>query len=296
MSSRIIKISELKNINNCSLTYGHFDAIHPGHIRYLKYAKSICDFLIVAIIGDERKYNYPRFQFDQNERAETLAMLDIANLIVKLNEEGELSEIIKKVKPKAFVLGKEKESQDHIEIEIEKAINLQRQQGGIVEFRAGEVNYSSTDILFKPEKELEEKRKDEFRSSCEKQNISSENLLEAIDNWQSTKLIVVGDIIVDQYAACEALGISAEAPVVVVKELKKRNFLGGAGIVASHIKSLGAQCDLCSVIGNDDNKEFVNNIVNESGIGNFIIEDSSRPTTLKKRYLVDNQKLLELVG
>ena len=118
--------------------------------------------------------------------------------------------------------------------------------------------------------------------------------MEAIEKWQSTKLIVVGDVIVDQYAACEALGISAEAPVVVVKELEQKNFIGGAGIVASHIKSLGANCDLFSVVGNDDAKKFVNNVINSSNIGNFIIEDFSRPTTLKKRYLVDNQKLFRV--
>ena len=116
----------------------------------------------------------------------------------------------------------------------------------------------------------------------------------AIEKWQSTKLIVVGDVIVDQYAACEALGISAEAPVVVVKELEQKNFIGGAGIVASLITSLGANCDLFSVVGHDDAKKFVNKVIDSSNIGNFIIEDFSRPTTLKKRYLVDNQKLFRV--
>ena len=49
---------------------------------------------------------------------------------------------------------------------------------------------------------------------------------------------MLGDTIVDQYAACEAIGMSAEAPVVVVKELANRNFIGAAAVVAAHIRAL----------------------------------------------------------
>ena len=69
---------------DCSLAYGHFETIHPGHIRYLKYAKSICNNLVVAIIGDSKKHNSPRFKFNQNERSEALDMLDIADFILCL--------------------------------------------------------------------------------------------------------------------------------------------------------------------------------------------------------------------
>ena len=293
MNSLIIKLSEIGHIDDCALAYGHFDTIHPGHVRYLKYAKSIGKKLIVAIMGDSKKPDYPSFKFNQKERSETLAMLDIADIIICLKEE-ELYNVVKKIKPKALVLGKEKESPNNVDFKTREAINLQIQLGGIVEFKAGEVNYSSAEVLYKSEGEILEKRKEEFRLACKKQKIDSSVLLDTVDKWRSTKLIVVGDIIVDQYVACEALGISAEAPVIVVKELENRNFLGGAGIVASHIKSVGGNCDLFSVIGNDETKKFVHNIVNSLEIGNFIVEDFKRPTTLKKRYLVDNQKIFRV--
>ena len=72
-----------------------------------------------------------------------------------------------------------------------------------------------------------------------------------IDSWKSTKLVVVGDTILDQYTLCDPIGMSAEAPVIVIKEIESRNFIGGAAIVAAHIKSLGAQCELISVTGDD---------------------------------------------
>ena len=76
--------------------------------------------------------------------------------------------------------------------------------------------------------------------------------MEIIEKFNKTKLLVIGDTIVDEYIACDALGMSAEAPLVVFRELHSKNYIGGAAIVASHIKSLGADCKFISIIGNDD--------------------------------------------
>ena len=74
MPSKIINIDDLEKYNDFVLGYGHFTTIHPGHIRYLKYAKSIGSKLIIAIKGDEidddRQFPY---QFNQKERAEALS-------------------------------------------------------------------------------------------------------------------------------------------------------------------------------------------------------------------------------
>ena len=105
------------------------------------------------------------------------------------------------------------------------------------------------------------------------------------------RLIVLGDTIVDQYAACEAIGMSAEAPVVVVRELEHKNFIGGAAVVAAHISALGAKCDFISVVGADSTAELVSKELATQGIGNGLSRDPTRPTTFKKRYVVENQKL-----
>ena len=145
MSSKFIKLSEISDIKNCTLAYGHFDSIHPGHIRYLKYAKSLNNKLVVAIMSDMDQH-HPKLQFNQKERAETLGMLDIADYILCLGNEN-LSQVINKLKPKFLILGKEKENLNNRDIEIRKAINLQKKLGGSIKFRAGDVNYSSADLL-----------------------------------------------------------------------------------------------------------------------------------------------------
>ncbi|MGA1354029.1 MAG: ADP-heptose synthase, partial [Candidatus Limnocylindrus sp.] len=68
----------------------------------------------------------------------------------------------------------------------------------------------------------------QFRAACKRQRLDRASLMASMQSWRHTRLIVLGDTIVDQYAACEAIGMSAEAPVVVVRELAKRNFIGAA--------------------------------------------------------------------
>ena len=80
----------------------------------------------------------------------------------------------------------------------------------------------------------------------------------------------------------EAIGMSAEAPVLVVKELQTRNFNGGAAIVASHVKALGADCEFLSVVGQDENHKIIKQKLNDTKVKSHLIVDHSRATTLKK--------------
>ena len=175
-----------------------------------------------------------------------------------------------------------------------KLIEILNSKGRAVVFHGGEISYSNSELLTNYEYEIKNKRIEAFKFACKRQLLKKSDLLHSIDFWNEANLIVIGDCIVDRYVACEALGMSAEAPVVVVKELDSKDFYGGASIVASHIKNLGADCKLISVIGNDSSGAFFKEKINEEGIEDGLIIDKSRPTTFKKRYMVDNQKLFRV--
>ena len=292
MPSRIIDINDIGEYIEFVLGYGLFTTIHPGHIRYLKYAKSLGPKLIIAIkddgIDDENQLNY---QFNQKERAEALSLLDIADGIVLLKNNN-LVELVKKATPQSLILGKQFEKRP--ERSVSAAIEILNSKGRAVVFHGGEISYSNAELLTNYEYEIKNKRIEAFKFACKRQLIKKSDLLHSIDFWNNANLIVIGDCIVDRYVACEALGMSAEAPVVVVKELESKDFYGGASIVASHIKNLGANCKLISVIGNDSSGNFIKDKINEEGIKDGLIVDKSRPTTFKKRYMVDNQKLFRV--
>ena len=286
MHTTVISLEGVGAFQGCVLTYGHFSTIHPGHIRYLRHARNLGKKLLVALIGDGSRTNYP---FNQQERAEALSLLGIADAVLLLKGE-ELDQAIAALTPAVLVLGNEYKDRP----EIQTTLTQQRQQGGSVQFHAGEIHYATAELLSGSQRDLRQQRRSLLQTACRRQGINRKQLLEAINAWGETRLIVLGDTIVDQYAACEAIGMSAEAPVVVVRELERKNFIGGAAVVAAHISALGAQCDFISVVGADHTAEVVQQELAAQGIGDGLSQDPSRPTTFKKRYVVENQKLFRV--
>ncbi len=289
MSTVLLPLEKADLYQGCVLAYGHFSTIHPGHIRYLRHARSLGGQLVVALIGDGQAEEANPLPFKQQERAEALSLLGLADAIVLLPGD-DLSAAIKRISPTTLVLGTEFEHQT----KIESSVALLRKQGGRVQFHAGDVHYASAELLTNSERDLRQQRVQQFRAACKRQGLDRSALIASMQTWSNTRLIVLGDTIVDQYAACEAIGISAEAPVVVVRELAKRNFIGAAAVVAAHIRALGAQCDLVSVVGHDSTAELVQRELKAQGIGDALTRDPSRPTTFKKRYVVENQKLFRV--
>ena len=71
----------LNELIGCTLTYGHFSIIHPGHIRYLNYAKRKGNKLVVALIGDSNA-NEEQFQFSQKDRSKSLEIFPMIDNII----------------------------------------------------------------------------------------------------------------------------------------------------------------------------------------------------------------------
>ena len=142
--------------------------------------------------------------------------------------------------------------------------------------------------------DIEVTSKNQLNKICKNYKITLRDLQKKLSNFSNSKLVVIGDTIVDNYVACDALGMSAEAPVLVVKELENREFIGGAAIVASHVAALGAKCHYISVVGKDDQSNMVSKSLIGQDIGIDLIVDESRPTTYKTRYMVENQKLFRV--
>ena len=253
MSKIINSIKAIDDWINCTVCYGHFSTIHLGHIRYLKSARLRGEKLLVALIGDKDE----KFPFSQIERVEALMQLSIADAVYCL-EGSDLKPLINQIKLSLLILGNEYKDMKS----FQSTIQCQNDLGGDVEFHAGEIHYATADLLVQTQRDLKDKRRQEFIEACRRHSLTKSGLLSCIKEWKKSNIVVLGDCIVDQFAACEAVGLSAEAPVVVVRELEHRNFAGGAAIVASHIRSLGANCTVVSVVGNDFESKFIKDLLN----------------------------------
>ena len=286
------KLAEDLSHQQLVLCYGHFNIIHPGHIRYLEHARSLGQLLVV-VIQDDAMLNQSNntHHFSAQDRAFGLAWLHIVDFVLILDC-GELEDAIRILKPKSLVLGKE--YQKERQRQLKGVLNTLEKEGGTIVFDAGEVHYASKELLDEEQSDLQKKRRTQFQQACSRHQLNLEQLQEALISFKKSRLLVLGETIVDQYVACDAMGMSAEAPVLVVQELKAREYLGGAAIVAAHVRSLGAQCHYLSVVGQDANTNLVRQQLDRNDVSYSLISDPSRPTTFKIRYMVENQKLFRV--
>jgi rfaE bifunctional protein kinase chain/domain len=292
--NKIIKLEDVYHNagDTVVLCHGHFNIIHPGHIRYLDYARQQGSKLVVSIRGDASFLNSERKNhFSEGERAAGVASLQMVDQVILLGD-GSLEKLITLQTPAVLVLGKEFESER--DDQVSDAVQLLKKQGGKILFHAGETHYASADLLSDNLPELQNQHINQFKQTCNQQKIKMKGLLECIDKFRDASLLVIGDTIIDQYVACDALGMSAEAPIVVVRELDTREYAGGAAVVAMHVSTLGAKCRYLSVVGQDINANLVATELDRLHVEHTLIEDNSRPTTFKIRYLVDNQKMFRV--
>jgi rfaE bifunctional protein kinase chain/domain len=116
-----------------------------------------------------------------------------------------------------------------------------------------------------------------------------ENLLHS---FQSKRIAVIGDIMLDKYIFGHVSRISPEYPVPVVDVTHENHRLGGAANVALNTLSLGAETFLFGVTGSDSNREIVLELFREKGLAtDGLICDPSRPTTCKTRVLSQNHHI-----
>jgi D-beta-D-heptose 7-phosphate kinase/D-beta-D-heptose 1-phosphate adenosyltransferase len=113
-----------------------------------------------------------------------------------------------------------------------------------------------------------------------------ENLLKTVTNLGSPKVLVVGDFMLDVYIYGDAMRISPEAPVPVLKVTKNEYRCGGAGSVAADIAALGARPYCLGVIGDDRNSEILKQKLTEIGADiTGLLKVSNRPTISKQRLI-----------
>jgi len=116
--------------------------------------------------------------------------------------------------------------------------------------------------------------------------MSYSKLLKAVTNLGSPKVLLVGDFMLDSYVYGDALRISPEAPVQVLKVVKREYAGGGASSVAADITTLGAQCFCTGVIGKDRNGQLLKEILHKTGADfHGLLELDDRPTITKERII-----------
>lgn len=111
--------------------------------------------------------------------------------------------------------------------------------------------------------------------------------------FSNTGILVIGDLMVDQYIWGKVKRISPEAPVPVVEVTEENMLLGGAANVAYNVKSLGGKVFITGTIGSDDTGKLLINKLDEKGFNtDGVVIDRNRPTTVKTRVIAHSQQVV----
>jgi rfaE bifunctional protein kinase chain/domain len=261
---------------------GNFNVLHPGHLRLLKFAADCGDFLVVGVHDDGQPGVLVPAEL-RHENVQSVSWIDYAFVLREPPEE-----FIAKLRPAVVVKGKEYETSAN----PEKA--AVERYGGRLIFGSGDIRFSSLDLL---KQEIEHPQPSAILKPVEyrqRHRFSLSQVAEAVRQMPNLKVCVVGDTIVDEYIACDPLGMSQEDPTIVVTPISQQRFIGGAAIVASHARSLGAKVSFFSVVGADDTAGFVRERLAGYGVDARLFVDESRPTTLKQRFRVHDKTLLRV--
>jgi rfaE bifunctional protein kinase chain/domain/rfaE bifunctional protein nucleotidyltransferase chain/domain len=275
-----------KKIVQC---HGVFDIVHPGHLRHFAFCKSKGDILVVSLTAD-RHINKGLYRplVPEQLRAHNLAAFEIIDYVI-IDKFKYPYEILKKIKPNFFAKGQEYENKKSPLTQEESKIV--QKFGGKIIFSPGDIVYSSTKIIQNSKPNISY---DKLKLYLDYKKINLDDLKKIILNLKKIKVHVVGDLIIDTHTQCSVVGGLHKTPTLSVSVNSTKNYIGGAGAVASHFKSFTNKVELTSLISNDeigiralrDLKKL------KIKVNNFI--EDGRHTTNKNSYYVDSYKLLKV--
>ena len=272
------------------MCHGTFDVVHPGHIRHLLYAKTKADLLIASLTADVHitKANL-RPYVPEDLRAINLAALEMVDYVL-IDREATPLKNLALIQPDYFAKGYEYTA-GQVHPKTREEIEVLESYGGEILFTPGDIVYSSSALIeLAPPSIAVEK----LMILMQAENVTFRDLRQAVAALKGLRAHVVGDTSVDSYTYTSMIGGMTKTPTMSVRFEKKTDFVGGAGVVAKHLRAAGAEVTFSTVLGNDAYKSFVLDDLSAFGVRSLPIVDATRPTTNKNAIVAEGYRLLKV--
>jgi len=279
---------EGKTVVQC---HGCFDIVHPGHIRYLRFARSLGDVLVVTVSSDDVVgKGYERPYIPEDLRLDNLAELTCVDYVA-LSEDEWAGPVLDAIQPDIYVKGREYESKSDPRFAREKQIV--ESYGGRVVLGSGDVIFSSTEIGRRKRNTLDMEQQ-KIQRFCRINEITPARLKNAISGFSDLRILVLGDAIIDHYAHCEGARVASESPIVSVKPISEEWFVGGAGLIARQAAALGATATFVTCCAEDDGFDRIRSTLRRFGAEVHNLAVRGRGAYTKTRFIVGGQKVFKI--
>lgn len=272
------------------MCHGTFDIVHPGHVRHLLYAKSKADILIASLTADAHIVKGQLRPFVPQElRAFNLAALECVDYVV-IDPNATPIKNIGVIRPDYFAKGYEYTKNGLHPRTAEEKVAVEA-YGGELLLTPGDIVYSSSSII---ETEPPSIATEKLMALLEAEGLTTDDLRRTVSKLANVRVHVIGDTIVDSYTHCAMIGGMTKTPTMSVRFEERTDFVGGAGIVAKHLKSAGADVTFSTVLGDDALAEFALKDLEAAGVKCEPIIDRTRPTTNKNAIIAGKYNLLKV--
>lgn len=121
-----------------------------------------------------------------------------------------------------------------------------------------------------------------------------QHLRRVVDQLRGSRVLVIGDVMLDEYLKGNVSRISPEAPVPILEVKSHEYTLGGAANAAANIGALGGVATLVGVRGSDENAKILGQRLRDHGIADEIETDPARPTITKTRFVAQGQQIMRV--
>lgn len=308
-NKKIVSAEEFKEIRHALkkenktvvMCHGVYDLLHYGHIEHLNEAKSYGDILVVSVTsapfvnkGPDRPY------FDDRQRTEFLANIECVDYVLLSFEATALTNIML-AKPDIYVKGSEfQDGTDGVTGQVAKEIEAVEKLGGVVKYTQGEV-FSSSNLLNNYFGALPEGVVDYSHLLLDKYGDGIfDRIVEKLNRFENLKILVVGDIIIDEYVFCMPQGLTTKDSALSTRFRNEERYLGGCLAIARHLTNFCNNVEVLSMMGNSNKLSSIIEKKMPKGIRLHIIKDENFVTPVKRRYLKqhiqrkDNDKLFSI--
>jgi len=272
------------------MCHGVFDVVHPGHLRHLIYAKSKADILVASLTTDLHiSKGQHRPHVPQDLRALNLAAFEVVDYVI-IDVNATPIKNISKLQPDFFAKGYEYTA-GGLPAKTQEEADALHAYGGEMIFTPGDIVYSSTKLidLAPPTIKIEK-----LLTFMEAEKLTFDSLRDCLDRLKGKRVHVVGDTIVDSYTQTAMIGGQTKTPTMSVLYERRDDYIGGAAVVAEHLRAAGAEVILSTVLGEDALKDLVLNGLKKSGVQCRPVIDSTRPTTNKNAIVAGGYRLLKI--
>ena len=272
------------------MCHGTFDVVHPGHLRHLLYAKTKGEILVASVTADMHiEKGEMRPHVPQDLRAANLAAYELVDYVV-IDENPTPLENLQRLQPDVFAKGYEYTT-GALNPKTQAEHDIVASYGGTMIFSPGDYVLSSTKLISLQPPDL---RHEKLIALMGRHKIEFSDLRQTIKALSGVSVNVVGDTIIDSYTRCSMIGGQTKTPTISVLFERLDHFVGGAGIVAKHLRAAGATVVFQTLLGDDELGAFARNDLEDSGVIVQALVDSTRPTTDKNAIVVDAYRLLKV--